>query len=98
MYDEVHQGTSDLEFDLNDDDEVDEADVGYLIDRVLNNLEGDANLDGPFDSSDLIEVLQYRKYEDLDVGISTWATGDWNGDRDFNSSDLIDALQDGRYE
>ena len=98
MYDEVHQGTSDLEFDLNHDDEVDEADVGYLIDRVLNSVEGDANLDGLFDSSDLIEVLQYREYEDLEMGNSTWATGDWNGDRDFNSSDLIDALQHGRYE
>jgi hypothetical protein len=57
---------------------------------------GDANLDGEFNSSDLVEVFQRGKYElDIDAG---WAEGDWNGDRRFDSGDMVAAFQDGGYE
>jgi hypothetical protein len=59
---------------------------------------GDADLDGQFNSSDLVSVLASGHYEDSLPGNSTWTTGDWNGDGDFTTSDLITALADGGYE
>ncbi len=59
---------------------------------------GDANLDGKFDSSDLVKVLTIGEYEDGVPANSTWTEGDWNGDREFNSSDFVYALQNGSYE
>lgn len=58
---------------------------------------GDANGDGRFDSSDLIQVFQRGHYEDALVKNSTWADGDWNGDGEFDSSDLVAAFQTGAY-
>ena len=59
---------------------------------------GDTNLDGEFNSRDLVRVFQVGEYEDKVLGNSTWATGDWNADADFTSGDLIAAFQDGGYE
>ena len=58
---------------------------------------GDANFDGRFNSTDLVEVFQIGKYEDDTPGNAGWAEGDWNGDGDFTSSDLVMAFQDGGY-
>jgi hypothetical protein len=49
---------------------------------------GDANLDGEFNSSDLLHVFQTGQYEDVENGNSNWSTGDWNTDGDFASADL----------
>lgn len=57
---------------------------------------GDANLDGHFNSSDLVAVFQAGKYETMQP--ATWAEGDWNGDGVFDSGDLVAAFQDGCYE
>ena len=59
---------------------------------------GDANGDGAFDSSDMVQVFQTGEYEDSLPGNSTFAEGDWNGDREFNSSDMVLAFQTGLYE
>jgi hypothetical protein len=57
---------------------------------------GDANLDGVFNTADLVQILQAGKYElDLQAG---WAEGDWNRDRRFNTNDFVVALQAGGYE
>jgi hypothetical protein len=57
---------------------------------------GDANLDGQFNSSDLVSVLASGTYEaDVD---SVWSTGDFNGDGRTTSSDLVAALAGGGYE
>ena len=61
-------------------------------------LAGDANRDGLFNSSDLIQVFQYGEYEDNRDNNSTWEEGDWNGDGDFDSADTVIAFQLGRYE
>ena len=60
-------------------------------------IPGDANLDGGFDSSDLVAVFQTGEYEDGIAGNSVWADGDWNGDGEFDSSDIVTAFQAGRY-
>ena len=59
---------------------------------------GDANRDGYFDSSDLVQVFQAGKYEDDVEDNATWEEGDWNGDGDFTSSDMVMAFQTGLYE
>jgi len=59
---------------------------------------GDANADGFFDSTDLVQVFQAGEYEDEITDNSYWITGDWNSDGDFDSSDLVIAFQAGQYE
>ncbi len=58
---------------------------------------GDTNLDGVFDSSDLILALAAGKYEDGIDDNATWAEGDWNGDGDFDSGDLVAAFVAGNF-
>ena len=73
-----------LENDLTDDGRVNQADgIPQAVDIVI----GDVNLDGVFDSRDLIIVFQQGKYESGEA--ATWATGDWNCDGEFNAADLI---------
>jgi hypothetical protein len=59
---------------------------------------GDANLDGEFNSTDLVQVFQRGQYEDDVEGNSTWDTGDWNADTEFNTTDMVVAFQEGGYE
>ena len=58
---------------------------------------GDANLDGVFNSSDLVSIFQAGEYEDESTNNSNWNEGDWNGDGEFDSSDLILAFQAGKF-
>jgi hypothetical protein len=73
------------------------ADMDQLITGVLQTSFGDSNLDGIFDSSDLVHVFQAGEYEDAVENNSTWETGDWNGDQEFDSSDIVFAFQSGGY-
>ena len=58
---------------------------------------GDANRDGVFDSSDLVQVFQRGEYEDDVLDNSDWSDGDWDGDGEFTTSDLVVALQANVY-
>ena len=58
---------------------------------------GDSNLDGVFDSADIIEVLRRGEYEDNVRLNSTWFDGDWDGNGDFESGDFVFAIQAGNY-
>jgi hypothetical protein len=83
-------------YDLNSDALVNDADIQVWVKDLFNSWIGDANLDGEFNSSDLVGVLASGTYEaDVD---SVWSTGDFNGDGRTNSSDLVAALADGGYE
>ena len=88
----------DARYDLNDDSIVDLADHTYWVKKLRQTWFGDANLDGEFNSGDLITVFQTGKYEDGIEANSGWAEGDWDGDADFSSGDLVVAFQDGGYE
>lgn len=63
--------------------------------------EGDANMDGVFNSNDLISVFVIGAYEgDSLVGLDAptrWASGDWNNDKRFDSGDMIAAFGFGNY-
>jgi hypothetical protein len=91
-------------YDLNGDGATDLADWHVLVREVIGTNYGDANLDGRFDSSDLVLVFQQGTYEqppNSDPGETTvptsWAAGDWNADGQFSTADLIFAFQTGGY-
>ena len=90
--------SQDSAFDLNDSGDIDLDDYDYLVRVILGTGPGDANLDGVFDSSDLVQVFQRGEYEDNQTANSGWSEGDWNCDGEFNSSDLVVAFQGGDYQ
>ena len=87
-------------WDFTDDDLVDVDDLNFFVTSSdhLNTWIGDANLDGEFNSGDLVEVFKAGQYEDILPGNSTWSTGDWNADGNFDTSDLTAAFEGGGYE
>jgi hypothetical protein len=92
----IRLNDSRLVFDLNDDAMVSQDDRDFWVHDLANTWFGDANLDGEFNSGDLVEVLAAGTYEvDVDAG---WASGDFDGSGRFDSSDLVVALAEGGYE
>jgi hypothetical protein len=98
IYSALASASEDARFDLNRDIRLDQSDVDELVEVLLGTRYGDANLNGIFDSSDLVLVFQASQYEDSTVGNSGWSTGDWNGDLEFGTSDLVLAFQKGAYQ
>lgn len=88
----------DPRLDLNGDGQLTTADHAHLIDQILQVVVGDANLDGVFNSRDLVLIFQAGEYEDDQPRNSSWADGDWNCDGEFSSRDLVAAFQAGRYQ
>ena len=68
------------------------------MDELRATYFGDANLDGEFNSGDLVAVFATGEYEDEIPNNSTWATGDWDGDGEFGSGDFVLAFAAGGYE
>jgi hypothetical protein len=95
---EILAGGNDPKFDVNVDSAVDSTDRQVWVEQLKQTYFGDSNLDGEFNSQDLIEVLAAGQYEDDVAGNSGWAEGDWNGDADFTTTDFVDALAGGGYE
>jgi hypothetical protein len=91
----LHSG--DARGDLNGDGAVNQDDMDYLIRDILGTDYGDANLDGKFNSEDLVQMFAAGQYNDGVPHNSGWATGDFNCDGEFDSSDIIKAMQTGTY-
>jgi hypothetical protein len=94
----VRDGTNVADFDVTGDGLVNQADRIAWVESLKNTYFGDANLDGEFNSGDLVAVFTVGQYEDTIEGNSGWAQGDWNGDTEFNSSDFVTAFSAGGYE
>ena len=90
--------STDHYFDVNGDNEVTQRDHTAWVEDLKQTYYGDSNLDGEFNSGDLVEVFAAGKYEDDLNNNSGWADGDWNADAEFDSSDLVVAFADGGYE
>jgi uncharacterized delta-60 repeat protein len=97
LYAALRSQNTEPRLDLNLDGKVDRADVDYLVRSVLKTEYGDVNLNGIFNSSDLVLVFQAGEYEDGVPRNSVWLTGDWNGDAEFSSSDFVFVFQQGGY-
>ena len=77
-----------------------DGDLDFVSGSTLwheNRPIGDANDDGVFNSSDLVQVFRAGEYEDFVNRNSTFQEGDWNADGDFDSNDLVVAFQAGTY-
>ena len=72
------------------------SDISVWVRDLKQTWLGDANLDGEFNSTDLVVVFAAGLFE-LDQD-ATWEQGDWNGDLRFGSGDLVTAFVDGGYE
>jgi hypothetical protein len=95
---EIRSGTNNAPFDLTSDQRVDELDRTFWVETLRKTYFGDSNLDGEFNTTDLVQAFQAGVYEDAIDGNAGWASGDWNGDADFSSRDLVLAFQSGGYE
>ncbi|MCA9216362.1 MAG: trypsin-like serine protease [Planctomycetales bacterium] len=93
----MHSSVVPPSFDLNSDGTIDQQDRQVWVEDLAYTNFGDSNVDGRFDSADLVSVFQFAKYE-VDGSDGSWQAGDWNGDRVFSSSDLVLAFQSGAYE
>ncbi len=98
LTDATRSGQSEIAFDLNRDLVVDGEDRRIWVEDLKGTSFGDTNLDGFFESQDIILVMQAGEYEKDMNGLSTWGTGDWNGDSAFDSADFVLAFQSGTYE
>jgi hypothetical protein len=94
----VRGGENPSAFDLNGDSLVNIDDLNVWVEQLRGTWFGDANLDGEFNSGDLVQVFQAGQFEDSMPLNSGWAAGDWNGDGDFDSSDFVRAFQGGGFE
>ena len=92
------RGGADLRFDLDGDGSVSASDRDIWVISLRRTWFGDANMDGLFNSSDLVAAFTIGEYEDAIAGNSTWAEGDFDGDGDFGSSDFVIAFSDGGFE
>ncbi len=95
---EVKAGTNLPEYDLNDDQFVNDADRDIWVEELKFTYYGDATLDGQFSTDDMVTVFQAGEYEDGVEGNSLWQTGDWTGDMEFDTSDMVLAFQKGGFE
>lgn len=93
---EVRAMSNDPQFDLNADTLVNDTDRNMWVKELKRTWFGDANLDGLFNTGDLVAVFQGTKFElPEDAG---WELGDWNGDGRFTTGDLVTAFQDRGFE
>ncbi len=83
--------------DLNGDAQTNADDLVYLLSERLQSSVGDADLNGRFDSKDLLQVFQRGQFDDTVDNNSTWADGDWNGDSEVDNGDLLFVFQNGSY-
>jgi hypothetical protein len=87
-----------LTYDVDGDGLLNESDRETWVNELKNTYFGDANLDGEFNSGDLVQVLAAGEYSDTVEDNSLWEEGDWSGDGDFDSTDLVVAFAAGGYE
>jgi hypothetical protein len=86
----------DLAFDLTADGSVNFDDRLRWVNDLKDTWIGDSNLDGEFNSGDLVQTFVNGKYETGEA--ATWEQGDWNGDQVFGSGDLVAAFANGGFE
>ena len=85
-----------VDFDLTDDQLVNRDDLVVWVRDLKSTYFGDANLDGEFNSGDMVVVFTAGKYETGSPAV--WEEGDWNADGTFRSDDLGAAFVDGGYK
>ncbi len=83
--------------DVDRDGIISIEDLEFLISTVFGTTAGDANLDGVFNSRDLVLVFRENTFEDGIDDNASWISGDWNCDGDFTTFDLVVAFRAASY-
>lgn len=92
----IRDESASIQFDVNQDGIVDIADhTHWLTDLKMVN-HGDADMNGRFESTDLILTFRSGLYESTSP--ATWESGDWDGDGRFTTGDLTVAFATGSYQ
>lgn len=97
LCDAIQAGAASSQYDLNGDGEVTLDDLVVLVRDLLRTSIGDANLDGQFDSADMVAVFQVGQYETGVPDSASWSGGDWDCDGQFTSGDMVFAFAQGGY-
>ncbi|MCA9200779.1 MAG: hypothetical protein KDA87_24745 [Planctomycetales bacterium] len=92
----VRDGLTDAIYDLDENGQVDMFDRFFWVESLKNTWVGDSNLDGEFNSSDLVAIFTAAKYETGED--ASWSEGDWNGDGLCDTSDFVSAFGLRGYE
>ena len=77
-------GSEESAFDLTADDVVDQLDMDYLVESVLNTKRGDTNLDGRVDFTDFLALATNFGEED-----KRWSDGNFGIDDVVNFTDFL---------
>ena len=81
---EIHAGSTDTNFDLDESGSVDLADRDFWVTNVMSTSIGDANLDGQVTATDLNALaLNWRATD-----VTSWSQGDFTGDGIVDAKDL----------
>lgn len=94
----ISDGGVDPKYDVDGNSTIDTFDRLFWVRHLKKTSFGDANLDGLFNTEDLIQVFQAGQFADGIIGNSTWSDGDFGGDFEFDTDDLVLAFQTGSYE
>ena len=94
--DAMVSGAHPVEFDLTGNGKVDFEDRQHWVEELKGTWIGDADLDGEFNTTDLVGLFQLGKFEKNEI--ARWGEGDFDGDTRFNTSDFVVAFQDGGFE
>lgn len=89
-------GSTDLKFDVNNDQLVNGDDVKFWAKQLKKTWIGDADVNMEFNSADFVQVFGAGKYETGQQAV--WSEGDWDGSGKFDSTDFVAAFSDGGYE
>ncbi len=97
MSQSIREGELEKLFDVNGDGVTSELDRLTWIYGLKKSQFGDANFDGQFTSTDLLQIFVAGHFEEGETLAAGWEDGDFNGDGRFGTADLVAALAAG-YE
>jgi hypothetical protein len=84
LFEAIREGNGSAEFDLDASGTVDQDDVVFLVENILETFMGDATLDGKVDAMDLNQVgINWRVAD-----VAGWEDGDFSGDGSVTAVDL----------
>lgn len=84
----IRTGSEENAFDLNRDDVVDQLDMDYLVESVLNTKRGDTNLDGQVDFIDFLALATNFGEEE-----KRWSDGNFGADVAVDFKDFLDLAE-----
>ena len=86
-----------LVYDYNQDQRANRDDFYAILINEFGTVPGDINVDGTFNSGDLVDLLQAGTLESGETD-AVWSLGDFDCDGQVRTSDLVEAFRFGAYD